>query len=379
MSIREQLESLRASIESASGAGGVGPLRAAVGQALGLSEPKGEPGAIRESAASYTQAATQADQVRLAIQRIASAGLPASWVGMASEEAGQVITAASYELDHTVTVFQQAGCELEALADAIEAAKEKYTRGLELLRQAQSALTALPSDPASFEQPDAGGKLARLQQARSQALEGITLLCQAAAELEDAGHRATGRFDGFASEARIAASYPANAGVGAPSGDTAVGSWSGETSGPSSGGSSGGGAPGAGAPSGSGGAAAYLVNGWMSQGYHGGHDGVDLAAPMGSPIYAAGSGTVIASGPAGGYGQWVRIEHADGWVTEYGHMSSRHVAVGDTVSAGQHIADVGSEGQSSGPHLHFEAHSDDDGWGEDPVAYMQSRGGGLVP
>lgn len=113
----------------------------------------------------------------------------------------------------------------------------------------------------------------------------------------------------------------------------------------------------------------------ISQGYHDGHDGVDLAAPIGTPIFAAGPGEVTESGPASGYGQWVRIKHPDGSVTEYGHMFERFVAVGDTVTEGQRIASVGNEGQSTGPHLHFEAHIDGGtGFGDDPLAYMAERG-----
>lgn len=113
----------------------------------------------------------------------------------------------------------------------------------------------------------------------------------------------------------------------------------------------------------------------ISQGYHEGHDGVDLANALGTPIFAAGPGTVTESGEASGYGQWVRIKHDDGSVTEYGHMYERFVAVGDTVTGGQKIASMGSEGQSTGPHLHFEVHLDGGyGFGDDPLAYMSERG-----
>lgn len=121
--------------------------------------------------------------------------------------------------------------------------------------------------------------------------------------------------------------------------------------------------------------AACPVAARISQGYSDSHDGVDLAAALGTPIFAADTGEVTESGTASGYGQWVRIRHADGSVTEYGHMYERFVAVGDTVTAGQHIASVGSEGQSSGPHLHFEVHLDGGyGFGDDPLAYMSARG-----
>ena len=125
-------------------------------------------------------------------------------------------------------------------------------------------------------------------------------------------------------------------------------------------------------------AGACPTAGVISQGYHGGHDGVDIANNRGTPIYAAGPGTVTHSGTAGGYGQWIRIRHPDGSVTEYGHMYHRDVSVGQSVGAGQRIALMGSEGQSTGPHLHFEVHLDGGfGFGDNPVNYMSARGVGL--
>ncbi len=86
------------------------------------------------------------------------------------------------------------------------------------------------------------------------------------------------------------------------------------------------------------------------------HGGLDLAAPLGTPIHAAHDGTVIAAGPASGYGNWVQVRAADGTVTMYGHMSSSGVLVqkGQHVTAGDVIALVGNEGFSFGPHVHFE-------------------------
>ncbi|WP_324193783.1 peptidoglycan DD-metalloendopeptidase family protein [Nocardia otitidiscaviarum] len=92
----------------------------------------------------------------------------------------------------------------------------------------------------------------------------------------------------------------------------------------------------------------------------GGHHGVDLAAPSGTPIFAAADGRVVAAGPASGFGGWVVIDHLDAkgnrYSTVYGHMylPQIYVKVGDVVRAGQHIADVGNAGESTGPHLHFE-------------------------
>ncbi|WP_411075696.1 peptidoglycan DD-metalloendopeptidase family protein [Streptomyces sp. cmx-4-7] len=119
--------------------------------------------------------------------------------------------------------------------------------------------------------------------------------------------------------------------------------------------------------------------GVVSQWYHSGHDGVDIANGRGTPIHAVGPGRVINSGPAQGYGQWIRIEHPDGTVSEYGHMYQRDVAVGDTVAAGQRIALMGSEGDSSGNHLHLRIRvgASTGVRGIDPVPYLRDRGVGL--
>lgn len=84
------------------------------------------------------------------------------------------------------------------------------------------------------------------------------------------------------------------------------------------------------------------------------HYGIDLAAPTGTPIRAVTSGTVIEAGPANGFGLWMRLRHPDGTVTVYGHMNTIDRPTGAHVAAGERIATVGSRGQSTGPHLHFE-------------------------
>jgi murein DD-endopeptidase MepM/ murein hydrolase activator NlpD len=89
-----------------------------------------------------------------------------------------------------------------------------------------------------------------------------------------------------------------------------------------------------------------------SSGYH---TGSDYAAPSGTEVAAAASGTVTAAGFNGPYGNQITIEHEDGTETTYSHLSSMSVSVGDTVSAGEQIGAVGSTGNSTGPHLHFEA------------------------
>jgi len=86
------------------------------------------------------------------------------------------------------------------------------------------------------------------------------------------------------------------------------------------------------------------------------HAGVDLAAPYGTPIRAAGAGVVVAAGAAAGYGNAVLIDHGNGFLTHYGHMSVIGVQVGQHVAAAEPIGNEGSTGHSTGPHLHFEVH-----------------------
>ncbi|WP_238847176.1 peptidoglycan DD-metalloendopeptidase family protein [Nocardia arthritidis] len=113
------------------------------------------------------------------------------------------------------------------------------------------------------------------------------------------------------------------------------------------------------------------------------HRGQDFAAAVGTPIYSATDGTVVAAGPADGFGNWIVIDTTDSdgrtVSTVYGHMSAAGVLVhtGDTVRAGQHIADVGNEGESSGPHLHFEVVPGgrlSGGKQTDPMRWLTSRG-----
>jgi murein DD-endopeptidase MepM/ murein hydrolase activator NlpD len=89
-------------------------------------------------------------------------------------------------------------------------------------------------------------------------------------------------------------------------------------------------------------------------GYERFHDGVDLAAPAGTPIVAAADGRVVGAGWTGGYGQAVEIAHLGGVETRYGHMSRIAAYPGEAVRRGQIIGYVGSTGLSTGPHLHFE-------------------------
>ena len=84
------------------------------------------------------------------------------------------------------------------------------------------------------------------------------------------------------------------------------------------------------------------------------HTGLDIATSRGTPISAAAAGTVTFSGYKGSYGKLVVITHSNGVQTYYGHCNKLYVSTGETVSQGQQIAEVGSTGNSTGPHLHFE-------------------------
>ena len=103
------------------------------------------------------------------------------------------------------------------------------------------------------------------------------------------------------------------------------------------------------------------------------HKGIDVAAPVGTPIYAAAPGEVIYAGwNSGGYGNLVKIRHPDGSVTLYAHNSRINVRRGQLVKQGQKIAAMGSTGFSTGPHLHFEVHPSGRG-AVNPMAMLPAR------
>jgi murein DD-endopeptidase MepM/ murein hydrolase activator NlpD len=105
------------------------------------------------------------------------------------------------------------------------------------------------------------------------------------------------------------------------------------------------------------------------------HYGIDLAAPLGTPIVAAVDGVVLRAGRASGFGNAVYIQDADGNVHIYGHMRYYDVEAGQIVHAGDQIAKVGSEGYSTGPHLHYEIHRGGiDGRPINAQTYLTDRG-----
>lgn len=111
------------------------------------------------------------------------------------------------------------------------------------------------------------------------------------------------------------------------------------------------------------------AGGYWSSGYH---TGQDFAATSGSPIFAVGAGEVVSASYSGAYGNRVKIRHEDGTETWYAHMSGFAVSAGEWVEAGDTIGYVGSTGNSTGPHLHFEVHTP---YGEqEPLSWLRDRG-----
>jgi hypothetical protein len=103
------------------------------------------------------------------------------------------------------------------------------------------------------------------------------------------------------------------------------------------------------------------------------HAGIDIANSIGTPIRAVSDGVVIAAGPTAGYGMWVKLRHADGTVTLYGHVNTTTVSVGERVMAGDQIATMGSRGYSTGSHLHLEVLLGGTNR-VDPVPWLAKRG-----
>jgi murein DD-endopeptidase MepM/ murein hydrolase activator NlpD len=103
------------------------------------------------------------------------------------------------------------------------------------------------------------------------------------------------------------------------------------------------------------------------------HNGVDLLAPTGTPVLAAASGTVVGAAPNAGYGNWIRIDHAQNVATVYGHLSAfaPGLVPGTKVERGQVIGFVGNTGRSTGAHLHFEVINQ--GQATDPMMFSRTK------
>lgn len=100
------------------------------------------------------------------------------------------------------------------------------------------------------------------------------------------------------------------------------------------------------------------------------HEGIDMAAPVGTPIFVTGEGVVVFAGWQRGYGNLVKIQHALGTETRYGHMSKIRVKTGQKVSRGSQIGDMGNTGRSTGSHLHYEVRVD--GRAVDPMSFIKA-------
>ncbi|KUM77063.1 M23 family metallopeptidase [Streptomyces sp. ISL-22] len=122
----------------------------------------------------------------------------------------------------------------------------------------------------------------------------------------------------------------------------------------------------------------YVSTGYKAGGAvwsSGSHTGVDFHAASGTSVHAVGAGTVVEAGWGGAYGNQVVIKLNDGTYTQYGHLSSIGVSVGQTVTPGQQIGLSGATGNVTGPHLHFEVRTTAEyGSDIDPVAYLRSHG-----
>ncbi|MGW0873883.1 M23 family metallopeptidase [Streptomyces sp. NPDC002740] len=126
-----------------------------------------------------------------------------------------------------------------------------------------------------------------------------------------------------------------------------------------------------------------ITGSYVSTGYQassslwssGSHTGIDFHAASGTSVHAVGSGTVVEAGWGGSYGNQIVIKMNDGTYTQYGHLSSLAVSVGQTVTPGERIGLSGATGNVTGPHLHFEARTTAEyGSDIDPVAYLRNHG-----
>lgn len=100
------------------------------------------------------------------------------------------------------------------------------------------------------------------------------------------------------------------------------------------------------------------------------HEGIDFAGKLGAEVRAVAAGIVTYAGPNEGYGNLIEINHGNGYATRYGHNSALLVRAGDTVARGQAVAQIGSTGRSTGPHVHFEVLYN--GAAVDPQSFVQA-------
>lgn len=112
----------------------------------------------------------------------------------------------------------------------------------------------------------------------------------------------------------------------------------------------------------------FGIRRWRRSGHSENHEGIDIAVPRGTPVYAPGEGVVTFAGRKGDYGNLVELDHGTGYGTRFGHLSQIDVEVGDRVMKGQIVGLVGSTGRSTGPHLHYEVRMN--GIPVNPIDYL---------
>ncbi len=258
------------------------------------------------------------------------------------------VTVANSDSINRAAEIEMAAAE-RAAAEAKAAAEAAYANGAVMVAQVQAQKAVLDAQLQAAQVALLGVEGARAAY--------NAWLAQKAAEEAAAAERA-----------RVAAEQAAAA-------ERAARAASSGGSGGSGGSGSGGGGPGPGASSGvaptSGTTTSCFGARWGSF-----HYGVDIAAPIGTPVYTPLSGRVSRAGAASGFGQAVYITHDNGNVTVYGHVSRIYVSTGQRVYAGQNIAAVGNEGQSTGPHLHFEVHTNGNLYGNaiNPMPWLANLG-----
>lgn len=115
----------------------------------------------------------------------------------------------------------------------------------------------------------------------------------------------------------------------------------------------------------------YVITSYVGPRWGRSHNGIDLAVTVGTPVYACASGVVVQAGWNGGYGISVYVDHGNGLISRYGHLSETAVSIGQTVSQGDLLGLSGNTGNSTGPHLHFEMRLHDEV--VDPLNYVETE------
>lgn len=125
------------------------------------------------------------------------------------------------------------------------------------------------------------------------------------------------------------------------------------------------------------------TSGWIASGYgtrtdpfngrRAFHYGIDISNMLGTPVRATASGKVVFAGTNGGYGNMVKIEHADNYLSAYGHLKYIRVKIGDKVARGDSIGAMGNSGRSSGSHLHYEVRHQDKPQNPYPFIYLSEK------